>query len=47
MVVYLRFKLYEYISDNQDKMFSEDFPVQLGNLLPMQYETEKGGKFVF
>ena len=46
MIFYLRFLLYEYISDNQDKLFKKDFPVCLGNLLPQEYETEDG-KFLY
>jgi hypothetical protein len=44
MVLYLRYKLYEFIHYNRERVFSKDFPVKLGNLLPFQYETEKGGK---
>jgi len=46
MIFYLRFLLYEYISDNQDKLFKKDFPVLLGNLLPQEYETPDG-KFLY
>jgi hypothetical protein len=42
MVLYLRYKLYEFILENKDKYFSNDFPVKLGNLLPFQYETDQG-----
>ena len=46
MIFYLRYILYEFILENQDKCFSKDFEVLLGNLLPQQYETEEG-KFKF
>ena len=46
MIFYLRFLLYEYISDNQQKLFKKDFPVLLGNLLPAEYETPDG-KFLY
>ena len=42
MIMYLRYLLYDFISLNQDKVFSKDFPVLLGNLLPSEYETENG-----
>ena len=46
MVVYFRYILYEFILNNQEKLYSEEFPVNLGNLLPNQYETSEG-KFLF
>ena len=46
MIYYLRFLIYEYISDNQSKLFKKDFPVLLGNLLPQEYETNDG-KFLY
>lgn len=46
MILWLRYELFEFISDNEDKLFSIEFPVQLGNLLPFEYETEDG-KFKF
>lgn len=46
MILYLRFLLYEYISDNKDRLFKKDFPVLLGNLLPQEYETPDG-KFLY
>ena len=42
MIFYLRYLLYEYISDNQNKLYKKDFPVLLGNLLPQEYEKEDG-----
>ena len=46
MIFYLRFLLYEYISNNNDKLYKKDFPVLLGNLLPQEYET-LDGKFLY
>lgn len=46
MIMYFRYILYEYILNNKNKFFSEDFPVKIGNLLPYQYETE-AGDFLF
>ena len=46
MIFYLRYSLYEFISDNEDKLFKKDFPVLLGNLLPQEYETPSG-KFLY
>ena len=42
MIFYLRYLLFEYISENQTKLFRQDFPILLGNLLPQQYEKEDG-----
>ena len=46
MIFYLRYLLYEFIMENETKLFSKDFPVLLGNLLPEEYETSDG-KFLF
>ena len=46
MIFYLRYSLYEFISDNETKLFKKDFPVLLGNLLPSEYETPSG-KFLY
>ena len=46
MIFYLRYLLYDYISDNKDKLFKKDFPVFLGNLLPQEYE-KNDGKFLY
>lgn len=40
MILYLRFEIYEFLAQNQDKMYSPEFPVLLGNLLPNQYESD-------
>lgn len=46
MVLYLRYEIYEFLLENQDKLYSETFPVKLGNILPFQYETDDE-KFLF
>ena len=46
MIFYLRYLLYEYILDNQNKLFKKDFPFLLGNLLPKEYATSDG-KFLY
>ncbi len=37
MVLYFKYILYEFIFENQDKIYSNDFKVLLGNLLPNKY----------
>ena len=44
--MYLRFSLFRYIKENENKLYSKDFAIQIGNLLPEQFET-KDGKFLF
>ena len=44
MVVYFRYQIYEFIKTNRNKVYTKDFAVNIGNLLPSQYETEYGGK---
>ena len=46
MIFYLRYLLYEYIIDNENKLFKKDFPILLGNLLPKEYATSDG-KFLY
>ena len=45
LIFYFRYILYEYIKINENKLYMENFPVLIGNLLPSMYE--KGGKFDF
>ena len=40
LVLYLRFILYDYIKNNEKKLYLEKFPVLIGNLLPSIYEKE-------
>ena len=39
--------LFEYILNNKDKLMHKEFPVNLGNLLPFEYETDDGSKIYF
>ena len=39
LIFYFRFLLYEYIKNNEKKLYMESFPVLLGNLLPSIYEN--------
>ena len=45
LIFYFRFILYEYIKNNENKLYMENFPVLIGNLLPSIYE--KNGVFDF
>ena len=42
LILYFRYIIYLYIKDNENKLFSEFFPIKVGNLLPLIYENEKG-----
>ena len=42
LIMYLRFCIFRYIKENENKLYSNEFPVKIGNLLPAEYETEKG-----
>ena len=46
LIMYLRFCIFRYIKENEDKLYSKEFEINLGNLLPEQFET-KSGKFLF
>lgn len=46
IILYLRYLLYRYTIENETKLYTENFPVLIGNLLPSEYETEDG-KFLF
>ncbi len=46
LIYYFRYLIYKYIFQNEDKIYSNDFPVKLENLLPSEYET-KDGTFLF
>ena len=37
MVFFLRYLIFEFINDNNNKFYSENFPIKLGCLLPDQY----------
>ena len=42
LILYFRYILYLYIKENENKLFSNYFPIKVGNLLPLSYENEKG-----
>lgn len=42
LVLYFRYILYRYIKSNETKFYKKDFGIQIGNLLPSQYETSNG-----
>ena len=46
LIMYLRFCLFRYIKENENKLYSKEFAIKIGNLLPEQFET-KDGKFLF
>lgn len=46
MILYFRYKIYLFIKENWNKVYTKDFSVKLGNLLPAEYETEYGGKII-
>ena len=46
LIMYLRFCIFRYILENENKLYSKEFEIKLGNLLPEQFET-KSGKFLF
>ena len=41
MIFFMRFLIYEYILENKNKVYSPDFALKIGNLLPDQFITEK------
>ena len=45
LILYLRYIIYTYIKQNENKLYLESFPVLIGNLLPSNYE--KNGVFDF
>ena len=42
LILYFRYTIFQYIEQNQNKLYKENFPIQIGNLLPEQYETDDG-----
>ena len=46
LIFYLRYILYKYIKENENKIYLKSFPIKIGNLLPSQYENQKG-EFLF
>ena len=46
LILYLRYIIYKYIKKNENKLYTKSFPLKIGNLLPQQFENEKG-EFLF
>ena len=40
LILYLRYIIYIYIKQNENKLYLESFPVLIGNLLPSNYERD-------
>ena len=46
LIFYFRYIIYNYIRENEDKLYLKNFPIKISNLLPSKYETEDG-QFLF
>ena len=46
LIIYFRYIFYNYIKNNENKLYLETFPIKIGNLLPSKYEKENCG-FLF
>jgi hypothetical protein len=46
MVMYFRLLIFEYILKFKDRLYSNEFSVKIGNLLPAEFEND-GGKYSF
>ena len=46
LVLYFRYMLMRYIKENENKLYLKEFDIQIGNLLPIEFETEDG-QFLF
>lgn len=42
MIMHLRYEIYKYIRDNEGKLYSKTFSVNIGNLLQSMYEKSDG-----
>ena len=45
LILYLRFILYKYIKENENKMHSKNFPIPIGNLLPENFVVNEQFEF--
>lgn len=45
MVFLMRYMIFDFIRLNKGKLYTKDFAINIGNLLPSDYETSNGGKF--
>ena len=41
LILYLRYILYKFIRENEDKYYLKEFPIKMGNLLPKPYQKEE------
>ena len=44
IVLFTRYLLYEYISSNEDKIYSKEYMLEIGCLLPDEYIVDRGNK---
>jgi len=44
MVYLMRYMLFEFIKNNKGKFYTKEFAINIGNLLPNDYETSNGSK---
>ena len=45
LILNLKFLIYKYLKYNEKKLYTREYSVQMGNLLPSQYKTKKGYNF--
>jgi hypothetical protein len=42
LIYFFRFKMFNFIKKSENKLYSKEFSVKIGNLLPAEYESEEG-----
>ena len=47
IIYFTRYLIYEFISANEDKIYSREFQVEIGCLLPEDYVVDKGDKNIY
>ena len=47
IIYFTKYLIYEFISANEDKIFSREFEVEIGCLLPEDYVIDKGDKNIY
>ena len=47
IIFFTRYLLYEYISENEQKIYSKEIKLEIGNLLPEKYILENEGKYKY
>lgn len=45
--MFVRFKYFDYIKNNENKLYKDSFQINIGNLLPNQFEKEFGKQTIF